>query len=46
MTERYGGLAWGRGGRWAVAGKAGEGMFTEDMSGISDVFGARFASES
>jgi hypothetical protein len=30
MTEKCGGLAMGRGGRWVAAEKVGEGVFTED----------------
>jgi hypothetical protein len=46
VTMKCGGLAMGRGDRWVVAGEPGEGMLTEDRSGVSDLFGPRFASES
>jgi hypothetical protein len=46
IDKKCGGFAKGRGGRWATAGKVGESMLTEDRSGVSNNFGAYFASES
>jgi hypothetical protein len=46
VIVKCGGCAKGRGDRWAIAGEAGESMFKEDRLGVSDLFGARFASES
>jgi hypothetical protein len=46
MTVKCGGLDKDRGGMWAAAGEAGEGMFTEDRSCVFNIFCARFASES